>query len=154
MKQSFICFALRDASFAGLLKRLLRFHNFDPYSDNAVEPPDGIDDTWMDPAILQADVFLLVLFKHILGYDWAGLELVPLLGKSSGKVIYLALEDINPRHFLKSMDSRTVINFHANLEAGFEILFLDLGAVFLESEGKTRLHIAAELGIAGIPAPL
>ena len=136
MKRIFICFAPRDASFAGLLKRLLRFHNFDPYSDNAVELPDGIDDTWMDPAILHADLFLVVLSKRILCYDWARLELDTFLGKGSGKVICLALEDINPRHFLKSLDARTVIDFHTNLEAGFEILFSELGSVFLELGGK------------------
>lgn len=132
MERVFICFAPRDASFAGLLKRLLRFHQFDTYSNGSVEPPDGIEDTWLDPAILQADVFIVIVSRHMAGYDWARQELDTFLDKGSGKVICLALEDINPSQFSKSLDRHTVVNFHSNLEVGFEILFSELGAVFLE----------------------
>ena len=132
MERVFICFAPRDASFAGLLKRLLRFHHFDTYTNGSVEPQGEIDDNWLDPAILQADVFIVVLSKQILGCDWARLELKTLFERGSGRVICLALEDIDPSHFSNSLAPHTVVNFHSNLEVGFEILFSELGAEFLE----------------------
>jgi hypothetical protein len=137
MTRVYICFAPRDESFVSLLKRLLSFHQFATYSNGSGKLPETIGDTWVDPAILQAEVCLMVLSKNMIAYDWALQELDTFLGSGPGKVIWLALDDIDPSQFdpskfSQSLKPQTVVNFHSNLEKGFEMLFAELGAVFLE----------------------
>ena len=132
MTRVYICFAPRDASFVSLLRRLLSFHHFDAYSNGSSELPDAIGDTWVDPAILRADVCLVVLSKNMIGYDWALQELDTFLGSRPGKVLCLALDNIDPSQISQSLEPQTIVDFYSNLELGFEILFSELGAVFLE----------------------
>ncbi len=139
MARVFICFAPEDAGFVNLLKRLLRFHHLDTFSNGNTEPPDGIDDAWLDPSILQAEVFLMVLSKNIVGSDWARQELDTFL-IGGGKVVGLALDNTEPSLISQSLQPQSILNFHADLAAGFEALFAELGSVFLEvgREGPVR----------------
>ena len=131
MATIYICFSPDDASFVSLLRRLLLFHRLETDFSDVEAGRHIIDDSWLDPAILKADVFLLVLTRSLMQSDWARHELNTFLACGSGKMVCLALDEIDPAQFSASLKRRVLVNFHSNLESGFEALFAELGTAFL-----------------------